>query len=712
MRVHIPALMDVPARQLGDLRVIQRPVAALNYNGAPLVGLTLLPADLPAGQPMGADDHLLTRDEISRAVGRLAGEHNTVFVNLITMRRGRHAGGPNAYHYIPIGVGFHGHTAVEDILNTIEEYNGDVDVSQVAALNVLVTRGRAPRGGAQPHCEAMGGILGRHSCLWQALREVFGHDVPTAGVTFNEFAPDGAKSFKRFLGLGVDEPVPLALLPKVDRMLGKSVRLEVIGDTAAESFVGEKTNSMQRVVKLRYISAPPDGEGVGHFEPVLDKGASKVGLAVQRRSGLEDKLMLAKTGVYSGGTLYLLESNGTIFTRQCGLDEYKELRKASVRFINSSGVSPVEALTAWQEDAASCDCVFGGPQKNLVRAYRSFASASMVLFGDTAAPIADVDIEALGDWEERWVRAADLGSITFCDRDYVEKTTPAAQFDVNSAYPAAAASANMIPMREGEFSTLEVLPDVVSVGIYRVVPLPELADTSCRARAVCRSNTPDKAMVYPQERSSYITHHDVRVYRSAGLNPVLVQDQHPNALIYGPGQRMKAADIFGKFINGLYAHKYGPDGTKRGGVKLLLNSFIGSLARRSEMEVHRKASRERLPGPLRSFKTAGEDEYIFRCAVGSKEGGKSSYRYPRWARAAVFIKAAARSIAASHILPNLDRVLRTHTDGFIVRRDPVTTQFLSDVKGKPKLDPRLLGYLKKEKEGFVYMLQLNDIKWK
>ena len=105
--------------------------------------------------------------------------------------------------------------------------------------------------------------------------------------------------------------------------------------------------------------------------------------------------------------------------------------------------------------------------------------------------------EALTEHEQNWILNCVKGGIIFARECELES---AYEYDIRSVYPAKMSSAHFtFPVKQGEFTEIDIIPAIVPFGIYRVV--------------VSRSGNPHLDKLFRFNESNFYTHTDIQTAR-------------------------------------------------------------------------------------------------------------------------------------------------------------------------------------------------------
>jgi hypothetical protein len=158
---------------------------------------------------------------------------------------------------------------------------------------------------------------------------------------------------------------------------------------------------------------------------------------------------------------------------------------------------------------------------------------------------------------------------------------------------------------------------------------------------------------------------------------MLVEDDEPNALLFGSKALMTGRELFAPFVKFLFKLK--KQGHKE--IKSYLNALWGALTQTNLMTVSNGNVHDNKE--ILTITPTNDGGVIFGTAV------KDNYYETDFARIKPFLLSYGRTMIAKIILKNLDTVVRTHTDGIICTKKITNIKFgknLGDLKFEGKGD--------------------------
>ena len=257
--------------------------------------------------------------------------------------------------------------------------------------------------------------------------------------------------------------------------------------------------------------------------------------------------------------------------------------------------------------------------------------------------------------EEHWLKSAMTGGLIYSMKKKLKKAYEA---DINSMYPWLMLNCDFIT-RKGKFKVLKEVPDYEDKYQYAIFR--------------CDISGYDNRL-FQKNRHGFYTGLDIKTAQDEGWDIELKDDGYPNMLWYTKFCRVPGKEVFGVFVNDMYALKE----NHVEGAKKVMNCLWGYLCARSVMEVktwkdpvvedmsllHKIAPR---------FKTGDKQEYaIKKYNIHDMQDDsavrKKIFRF-KYARFACFMTALGRHEMFKVLKPIKKYVYRIHTDGFITSKD-------------------------------------------
>eukprot|EP00050_Salpingoeca_kvevrii_P005416 m.282206 g.282206 ORF g.282206 m.282206 type:complete len:665 (+) comp11110_c0_seq11:211-2205(+) len=513
-------------------------------------------------------------------------------------------------------------------------------------------------------CSEAGLRDGTNDCLFKCLQEAFAAHGPALnraesarlgarpGETLKPISSNAC--LKRCLGLHEKDKVPLSVLPRLEEML--KTRITVLGrddegqPCDANSYISTADYPRRLNLILRnghYTIARPHILG-RTLTPRAKKGRKRVLYAdlAATMTTPEQLAQLREWALQPRSAPVLI-----VPTAYSSMEEYLEIRQ---------GLLDATAL--------DLDC-FCGKIASLTMEY--FRLRSHLL--PVAPPLTAVETRFL-------LQAARGGLIKSAPKEGWEGCAQA--FDFVSFYPSLLMDPHtLLPNCVGEVKQLPAMAPggqpykFFSIGIYRAV----VRDIPAKYRSLWNQ---------PYGRPAHFTHTDLATALMLGGRVDLVQDGQANAVVYDRRQCISAPDAFRSPIKNLFAAKQ--QGGK--GAKMALNMMTGGLyARRTRREtLHDGAQTSADSGRLvRAMRIRGD----WCVETYAEEHEAFSGPYPRFG---AFLTAKGRYIMAKTLMPLADRLIRCHTDGFLLRAESADAQVPAALAAKIGTG---LGQLKLERSG-------------
>lgn len=191
-----------------------------------------------------------------------------------------------------------------------------------------------------------------------------------------------------------------------------------------------------------------------------------------------------------------------------------------------------------------------------------------------------------------------------------------------------------------------------------------------------------------QNIKNWYTHTDLN-YAKNKLNYKieLIEDDEPNSLLYDNSKLITGKVLFGKFVDELFKLKKDHKEFKK-----YLNALWGAMCQTNVMKISDNtihAGKEIL-----TITPNGNGNNIFETYL------KSCFYETNYARLKPFLMSYGRHKISTIILPNIDNILRTHTDGIILK-EPI-----KNIKCGTEL-----GDLKFEEKGLIIIKNANSYIW-
>lgn len=451
---------------------------------------------------------------------------------------------------------------------------------------------------------------GNNNCLYDCLIKV--------SPDIKKIFPD-PKSLKTFLKLKLKDKIDISQIHQVEEKL-KDYKINVSGDHIYTS-----TKECIPEISLKLIN--------GHYS--IDKGAywKAGGISYDERNPLIYEKIGNEILVFDGKK-----------QKKISKDEYNEIysKPMSSDYVLIPKEDPTlqETYDKFMKMGKALHKASDG-KINLLKTGR-IPTTAMKLFHDTSLAFQPEEIR---QDEALWVMHASSGALIWAE----EYTGPGYKYDRVSHYPSIMSAQNfVVPMRRGDFCklTAEEFSEMkfYTPGIYR-----------------CIVKGQNKA--WRKNKMNYYTHYDLTTAKELGFSIKLIEDDQPNALIYGKTKRVNAHRIFKEYIDMLFQLK------KEGvpGAKEILNTLWGCLCQKNVVPLtYTEDSNDKLvikdDRTLLSIQPTQEGKHLIK-VVNNNAFFNSNY-----GRMMPFLLAKGRRDIFKVMQPHLDLVKRIHTDGFITTK--------------------------------------------
>lgn len=453
-----------------------------------------------------------------------------------------------------------------------------------------------------------------NDCLYNALKLAMVDDIPWKS----------ACAMKRFLKVERNAKISIDDIPKIDQKL-KQYKINVSGDHMYTS-----PKDCKRTIKLTLIDE--------HYE--LDQSNKGYSLNVNFKEKKPVICFLGSSEVetYDGVEKKTITIKDFYKMRKCNKHPYiyVPINRSKQRVCDRKTIE--EEYKLFIERADELKEKTNG-KINLYKTGDNKTTA-INLFDRFNKALSPEDIQ---QDEAFWIECSTTGALIRANK----YNGPAFKYDVVSMYPSLLKDSRFIfPIKRGEFKILDEFPDIVQTGIYR---------------AEIEYNK-EKEEMFRYNKLNYYTHFDIRFAQSIGLEATLIQDGTPNALIYSRDKCINSNQVFGEYVDFLFKLK--KEGMKS--AKPILNIIWGALC---EYKTKNKTTK---PGEILEITGDSyirsliplDDERVLLKLYESKRVYATNY-----ARLGPFLLARGRMMIGQIIAPYINDVIRTHTDGFLVKKE-------------------------------------------
>lgn len=501
---------------------------------------------------------------------------------------------------------------------------------------------------------------GNNDCLYHCLKKAYGSysNLPQA-IEKPEYIKD-------YLGLARDSPIPVNCIEKVER-LARYIAINVIGDYTYIS-----KSPAQRRITLTLTN--------GHYSLVLNPDRMHPSFECKRPK----KPVIYQENEISD-TVYIY--NGKI-TKSVSVQQFQKLRFKG--FYSLVPVGRSESLEETyirinaEREAFLEETKKLGIPIDIALLDWNIKKTALWLFEKLSIGIpANKPLDLL---EAQWISKVMMGGVIWAQKDWKGYGR---EYDYTSLYPSIQQSASNFPIGKGKFQILKDYTDHRGYSHF----------------GIFRANIEKKdSPLFRYNYHNIYTHIDLNCAKALGLQITLIQDNHPNALIYGKETRVRGSVIFGGYVDFLFTIK-NKEGIAGRVAKRVLNTLWGALCQRKKTYKMLTTSSKSFDFPdgmtLDSIIPIGDDQWRFQF---TNPGNPFKGEYPR---ITPFLLAHGRKIISEMVRPYTDKVKRIHTDGFILEEDVNSPPLITCTSDASKT----LRGLKFEKEGECHVKNANQVVW-
>jgi ribosomal protein S19 len=460
-----------------------------------------------------------------------------------------------------------------------------------------------------------------------------------------------AALFKKILKVGRYDKVPLDRIP-IEAAL--KININITGD---HQYISPHTHT--KTCNLKLVNE--------HYEFSHMKKSMTKQLTFKRQ-----KLMIAHivgnvVQVYNGNEL-----NGLT------IDEYYKLKRnkyGEYAIIQSSTPDIITEYELYMYHADEIKRLSNGKIRYNDMGF-THKNVAKRLFHECTLGVNEPD--PITELEELWLKDAMQGGLMFGELCDVEE---AICYDLNSAYPYALQSTSLsIPLKQGEFTKLDELPEILSYGIYHCV--------------IEKSDDYHLDKLFRYNRTNKYTHIDIANARHLGLTIHLINNDEANALLYQKG-RTVCSRLFGSYIELVYNLK--KKGCKF--AKQLMNTLWGALCEKNLIYKSLTGNQDEYEIPVDAMNIIGINPMRDEHMISYFKTGE--YYKTKFARLGPFLTSFVRKQMAAAILPIREEVYRCHTDSILTNSSDCDHIII----GKE------IGQFKIEKEGHCIVYNSQKVIW-
>ena len=468
---------------------------------------------------------------------------------------------------------------------------------------------------------AAGGSDNKYNdCLYYCLK-----DRLRDSSNFTWSYPSG---LKQFLGLFRDEKVNVRHIPKLEDKLKSSIR--VCGDVNFNS-----GSTYTRIINLRLSK--------GHFTIENEKGTiTKKLINKVRKSKTDNEIM-----VFTHRLNNVLTYNGERYEKVKSADFYAIYKKmflekyfyvrCKVLIDDTEEQAKIKLSEEYERTLKDATEIKNNGINPLLFHDLKCCIMHNAYYGvNNVGGLKQYHPEQLNEHEAKWIKDALTGGLISAKKGTYKNVKC---LDAISLYPYLLSQTGlMIPLNEGEFERVNELNKIIPFGIYRAKITGKINPVLFRVN----------------KRNKY-THYDLYTAREQNYNIELIQDGQVNALIYNSKNRATSKQLFKPYMEYFFSLKKKLKGNRM--IKSILNNLWGALC-----ETEHKT--------LELNKSDNLDLLKSLSSSGDKFMGKF-YRYnylyqSPLARLGPFLTSYGRKHMSKIMTPYADKILRVHTDGFII----------------------------------------------
>jgi hypothetical protein len=516
---------------------------------------------------------------------------------------------------------------------------------------------------------------GLNDCLYQCLYFAYGTLSKLPQTIKN---PD---ILKKALGLERCDPVPVNLIPKVEK-LAETIAINITGDANILS----KSKSHRRITLILTS---------GHYSLAKDsdRRETKAWTAKPKKPLIyqtDGVNLTVKT--YDGENIRtksipdLIKLKAKCNSGQwCLIQVEKSRETGKIESLEDAYTRIHEERNMLLEESKKI-----GISIDLFRCHGNYKKVALWLFEILSRGISAN--KPLHPIEAKWISETMMGGIIWADNNWQGYGR---QYDKTSLYPSIMQSALTFPIGKGKFQTLKDFVKKHEDGDYPIYGI-------YRAKVEYKEGM--NALFRYNKLNKY-THIDLTRAKELGLKVELIQDSTPNSLVFEMGTRISGKVIFGEYVNFLFKLK-NIGGTVGRVAKRVLNTLWGALCQRNRVYYDISDDMPELfddpeGETLDTIIPIGDNRWSLQF---SNPGNLFKGEYPR---IAPFLMAQGRKLISMNIEAHKDKVRRVHTDGFILEEDPKKPPLIECSEDASKT----LKELKFEKEGKCYVKNANQVTW-
>jgi len=431
---------------------------------------------------------------------------------------------------------------------------------------------------------------------------------------------------KKVLGLKRYDKVPIECIQSIDDHI-KTFKINVSGD---HTYTSTKADS--RVINLKLID--------GHYKLVHDD------IKVHGVS-YKEKIPLIYKHLENGYYPVYDKFHGK---RLLDVQTFNDIKKRPIEseFILIPADSDSDSSIKDQYDAFIKDAETLKQESNgLINLYKTGSNVKTALhlfnhFNNT------ITAEPIKQVEGEWIQKASFAALIFADK----YNGPCYKYDVCSHYPSLMSHKLMyFPIKEGTFKKLETVEftklERLPYGIYRCIV----------------EHRSDVYKEFRYNKFNYYTHIDLGVARELGLLITMIDDNHPNQLLYKRSDLVTGNQLFKPYFEYLFKLK----DKKVPRAKAIINILWGALTQKNIIKMVIKNDDDKV------VDIVGDKTVTKIYPRNDNETNIEFYKNDslfetNYGRIGPFVLARGRQLIRKFMKqgdPTLEHIHYAHTDGFI-----------------------------------------------
>jgi len=436
-----------------------------------------------------------------------------------------------------------------------------------------------------------------------------------SSVLYNDLPFKSDYDLKKFLKIPINSKVDISLISKIETKL-KNIQINVTGDYVYISNI--KSN---KVINLKLLNE--------HYTLDINKQNAKV-----KHVSYKDR----KPIIYDKNTFMCFDGKKEFYlTKEHRTDIFK-WRTNYILVNKNYGESFEKEYLMFQQDAE----ILKKESNGLINLFKTGNNKT------TALELFDRFTKHISTNKLKQVESNFISKVSGALIFHEKYEGPAYQYDIKSMYPSIMKSSQLFPIKEGELKYITKLSekDYYEFGIYR-----------------CIIKGSDK--IFKFNKHNHYTHIDLKCAKELGLNIDLIIDDQPNFIYYSRDKLITGNELFGQFVDVMFSLKE-KKLTQRS--KQILNILWGALCEKNTKKKIIMPKDKLLieqDSKLISIRPFNDDSTIFEYSRNDDQY-KSGF-----ARIGPFLMSKGRKIISDIMKPYKDIVVRCHTDGIVLKENPI-----------------------------------------